>query len=79
MSGENGSETTMPAKFVVKKGPTGKFRFSLYAENGEIVATSEAYNSKAAALKGVAAVQRVAATATIDDQTATKKVAAKPR
>ena len=67
----------MPAKFVVKKGPTGKFRFSLHAENGEIVATSEAYNSKASALKGVAAVQRIAAGATIDDMTVAKKAAAK--
>ena len=66
----------MPARFVVKKGSTGKFRFSLHAENGEIVATSEAYNSRASALKGIAAVQRVAASATIDDQTATKKAAA---
>ena len=68
----------MPAKFVVKKGPTGKFRFSLHADNGEIIATSEAYNSKASALKGIAAVQRSAATATIDDQTAAKKAAANP-
>ena len=45
----------MPARFVVKKGPTGKFRVSLHAENGEIVATSEAYNSRASALKGIAA------------------------
>ena len=67
----------MPAKFVVKKGPTGKFRFSLHGNNGEIIATSEAYNSKASALKGIAAVQRTAATATIDDQTATKTAAAK--
>jgi uncharacterized protein YegP (UPF0339 family) len=42
----------MAAKFVVKKGPTGKFRFSLRADNGEIIATSEAYNTKASAMKG---------------------------
>ncbi len=42
----------MAAKFVVKKGPTGKFRFNLVASNGEIIATSEAYNSKASAMKG---------------------------
>jgi hypothetical protein len=29
----------MPTKFVVKKGPTGKFRFSLRAGNGEAIAT----------------------------------------
>jgi uncharacterized protein YegP (UPF0339 family) len=41
----------MAAKFVVKKGTTGKFRFSLHASNGEIIATSETYNTKAAALR----------------------------
>src|SRR5688572_23326985 len=30
----------MPGKFVVKKGLTGKFRFSLLSTNGKIVATS---------------------------------------
>ena len=36
----------MPGKFVVKKGTTGKFRFSLLSTNGQIVATSEAYNTQ---------------------------------
>ncbi len=40
----------MAAKFVVKKGSTGKFRFNLVASNGEIIATSETYNSKASAM-----------------------------
>ncbi len=39
----------MAAKFVLKKGSTGKFRFNLVVGNGEIVATSEAYESKAGA------------------------------
>ncbi len=43
----------MAAKFVVKKGTTGKFRFSLRASNGEVIATSETYNTKAAALKAL--------------------------
>ena len=47
----------MPGKFVVKKGPTGKFRFSLLSTNGQVVAASEAYETKRAALSGVAAVQ----------------------
>lgn len=59
----------MAAKFVVKKGSTGKFRFNLVASNGEIIATSEAYNSKAAAMKGVESVRKNAPTATVDDQT----------
>lgn len=57
------------AKFVVKKGSTGKFRFSLLSTNGQIVATSESYNSKASAMGGIRSVQKIAATAEIEDQT----------
>jgi uncharacterized protein len=56
-------------KFVLDKGRTGKFRFNLFATNGRVIATSEAYDSKAAALKGLAAVQRLAAGATVLDRT----------
>ena len=31
----------MAAKFVLKKGSTGKFSFSLVAPNGQVIATSE--------------------------------------
>ncbi len=65
----------MPGKFVVKKGSTGKFRFSLLSTNGQIVATSEAYNSKASALGGIRSVKKLAAEAEIEDQT-TKEWAA---
>jgi uncharacterized protein YegP (UPF0339 family) len=57
------------AKFVVKKGSTGKFRFNLVATNGEVIATSEAYNSKASAMKGIESVRKNAPTAEVDDQT----------
>jgi len=59
----------MPGKFVVKKGTTGKFRFSLLSTNGQIVATSEAYNSKASAMGGIRSVKSLAADAEIEDQT----------
>ncbi len=65
----------MPGKFVVKKGSTGKFRFSLVSTNGQIVATSEAYNSKASAMNGIKSVRSLAADATVEDQT-TKEWAA---
>ena len=72
----------MPGKFVVKKGPTGKFRFSLLSTNGQVVASSEAYETKRAALNGVASVQKLAAGAAIVDTTAAaaaaKPAAAKP-
>lgn len=59
----------MPGKFVIKKGSTGKFRFSLVSTNSQIVATSEAYNSKASAMNGIRSVQKLAADAVIEDQT----------
>jgi uncharacterized protein len=74
----------VPAKFVLKKGTTGKFRFSLLAANGQVVATSEAYETKRAALGGIASVQKVASGAAIEDLTAPapkaapKAAAAKP-
>jgi uncharacterized protein YegP (UPF0339 family) len=59
----------MAAKFVLKKGSTGKFRFNLVAANGEIVATSESYESKSGAKNGIEAVRRAAATAEVVDET----------
>lgn len=59
----------MAGKFEVYKDKAGKFRFRLKASNGQVIATGEAYESKASALKGVASVQQNAATATVDDQT----------
>lgn len=59
----------MPAKFVVRKGSTGKFRFNLVSTNGQVIASSEAYNSKAACMNGIKSVQKVASSADIEDQT----------
>jgi uncharacterized protein YegP (UPF0339 family) len=60
----------MAPKFVLKKGSTGKFRFNLVAANGEIVATSETYESKSGAKNGIEAVRKAAPTAEIVDETA---------
>jgi hypothetical protein len=57
----------MPGKFEVYIDKAGKHRFRLKASNGEIVASGEAYESKAAAHKGCEAVQRAADGATIAD------------
>lgn len=59
----------MAAKFVLKKGSTGKFHFNLIATNGQVIATSEAYESKAAALNGIESVKKNAPVAEVDDQT----------
>ena len=69
----------MPGKFVVKKGSTGKYRFNLVATNGQVILTSEAYESKAKCLNGVRSVAKLAADAVIEDQTATAAVASTPR
>ena len=59
----------MAGKFEVFKDSAGKFRFRLKASNGQVIATGEAYETKASALKGVASVQKNAAGAAVDDQT----------
>ena len=69
----------MPAKFVVKKGSTGKYRFNLVATNGQVIATSEAYETKAKAMAGIESVRKNAAGAVLVDGTApAAKPAAKP-
>lgn len=50
----------MAGKFEVYEDKAGKYRFRLKAGNGEVVAVGEAYESKAAAIKGTEAVQRAA-------------------
>ena len=65
----------MPAKFCVMKGTTGKFRFSLCSTNGQVIATSQPYATKASAMNGLRAVQKLAADAAVEDQT-TKQWAA---
>lgn len=59
----------MAGKFEVYEDSSGKFRFRLKAGNGEVVATGQAYETKAAAVKGIKAVQRAAADAAIKDLT----------
>jgi len=59
----------MAAKFVLKKGSTGRFRFNLIATNGQVIATSEAYESNASAVNGIESIKRNAPNAEIDDQT----------
>ncbi|MCT1476637.1 YegP family protein [Microbacterium sp. p3-SID336] len=48
----------MAGKFELYRGPSGQYRFRLKAGNGEIIATSEGYSSKSAALNGIESVQR---------------------
>jgi uncharacterized protein YegP (UPF0339 family) len=59
----------MAAKFVLKKGSSGKFHFNLQAANGQVIATSETYESKEAAINGIESVKKNASDAAIDDKT----------
>jgi uncharacterized protein YegP (UPF0339 family) len=56
-------------KVELYKDAGGKFRFRLKAGNGEVIASSEAYNSKAAAQSGIESVKTNASAAAVDDQT----------
>ena len=59
----------MTAKFELFKDTGGKFRFHLKAANGEIIAASQGYTSKAAAQNGIASIKDNAAAAPIEDLT----------
>ncbi len=52
-------------KFEIYADKAGKFRFRLKATNGQIVAVGEAYETKKAALAGVASVKKNAPAAKI--------------
>ncbi|MCB9617615.1 MAG: YegP family protein [Sandaracinus sp.] len=58
----------MAAKFEVYKDKAGEFRFRLKAGNGEIIANSEGYTTKASCLKGIESVKANAAGAVVDDK-----------
>jgi uncharacterized protein len=60
----------MAAKFELYVDKGGEFRFNLKAANGEVIASSEGYKSKASAKNGIESVKKNAATAEISDLTA---------
>ncbi len=55
-------------KFVVRQVKTG-IMFNLKANNGQVIATSEVYNSDAACRKGIESVRKNAPIAPIENQT----------
>ena len=58
---------TMAAKFEISKDHAGKFRFHLKAPNGEIIAASQGYETKASAEKGIEAIKTHASGAKVED------------
>jgi uncharacterized protein YegP (UPF0339 family) len=59
----------MAAKFEISRDKAGKFRFHLKAANGEIIAASQGYDTKASAEKGIESVKRNAPGAKVVDLT----------
>ena len=55
----------MAGKFEVFQDKSGGYRFNLKAANGEVIASSESYTTKAAAHQGIASVRANAADAVI--------------
>lgn len=55
----------MAGKFELYTDKSGEYRFRLKAGNGEVIAISEGYSSKSAALKGIDSVRRNAADAEV--------------
>lgn len=51
----------MPGKFVVKTAKNGKVHFNLKSTNGQVILTSEKYESRASAVKGIESVKKNAA------------------
>ena len=59
----------MAAKFEIFDDKGGKYHFHLKAPNGEIIAASQGYETKASAEKGIEAIKTHAANAKVEDHT----------
>ncbi len=66
---EEGFETLTNPKFELYADKRGEYRFRLKARNGEIIATSEGYASKAACENGIESVRKNA----VDAEVVTKE------
>ena len=70
----------MPAKYVLTE-KNGRYHWNLLATNGRVIASSEVYNSKAAAMTGVRSVQKNGATdvvVTADELEASRRQRRRP-
>ena len=63
-------EVYLMGKFVVKPTKTGTgFMFNLKANNGEVIAVSEVYNTQASCMNGIESVRKNVVEAKLEDQT----------
>jgi len=58
-----------PKRFDMNTTPSGKFRFNLTSTNGQVIGTSQNYDSESGCRNGIKAVTSAASGATVDDQT----------
>lgn len=56
----------MAGKYEIYQDSSGGFRFRLKAGNGEVIATSESYTTKAAAKNGIESVKANAGSDVVD-------------
>jgi uncharacterized protein len=63
------SNGTSSDRFEVKEASNGKFYFNLLAGNQQVIGKSQMYANKTTCQNGIAAVQRVAAVAGVEDTT----------
>jgi uncharacterized protein YegP (UPF0339 family) len=66
---ETKRRTAMAGKFEISKDKAGKYRFHLKAANGEIIAASQGYETKASAEKGIESVRMNAREGKVEDLT----------
>lgn len=57
------------ARYEVYEDEAGEIRWRLKAANGEIIASGEGYTSLTGAIKGIATVREIAASAEVEDLT----------
>ena len=56
------------SKFIIRQVASG-YKFDLLAANGQVILCSEIYTTRAAAIKGIASIRRIAPVAGIENQT----------
>lgn len=66
------------SKFVLRRIPSG-FKFDLRASNGQTVATSEVYDTRAACVKGIESVRKSAPFAPAEDRTENTRPLSHPK
>ncbi|TKK87408.1 DUF1508 domain-containing protein [Herbidospora galbida] len=57
----------MASRFVISRDAAGAYRFRLVMGNGQTIAVSEAFTSRAACVNGIESVRRTAPEAVLDD------------